>query len=122
MKIYDYKQHVAEDIAEYLEDNYPELNKDSIKNIVFNDFYDEFYDKLFITDSVTGNGSGSYTFNTIEAEQNLVGNWELLTDATEELDPDFNPLKQGAEACDVLIRIYLLPDALQCVYNNFKQK
>ena len=38
-------------------------------------------DDLFVTDDVTGNGSGSYTFNTRTAEENLIGNWDLLRDA-----------------------------------------
>ena len=77
------------------------------------DFIDDLNSLLFNEDSVTGNGSGSYTFNTIQAEQNLVGNWELLRAAIEELSPDFNAINRGAEACDVLIRLYLLPEAIQ---------
>lgn len=29
------------------------------------------YDELWIDDSVTGNGSGSYTFNSYKAEENV---------------------------------------------------
>ncbi len=36
---------------------------------------------LFNEDSITGNGSSSYTFNTYKAECNLVGNWSLLKEA-----------------------------------------
>ena len=36
-------------------------------------------------DSVTGNASGSYTFSAWQAEENLCHNFELLTDALEEL-------------------------------------
>ena len=69
-------------------------------------------DKLFTEDSVTGNGSGSYTFDQIKAEQNLVSNWELLREAKSALSTDFDPLTAGPEACDVLIRCYLLPEAI----------
>lgn len=119
LKIYNYRQHVAEDIAEYLQDSYPEINKDTIQGISFDDFYDEFYDQLINVDCITGNGSGSYTFNTLQAEQNLVGNWDLLRSATEEFDPSLDILAKGPEVCDVILRIYVLSDALRDVYNGF---
>ena len=45
-------------------------------------------------------------------ERNLVGNWEILRTAIDELDPSFDAIHKGAEACDVLVRIYLLPTAI----------
>ena len=36
---------------------------------------------LFTEDSVTGNASGSYTFNTYEAEENICHNLDLLGEA-----------------------------------------
>lgn len=59
------------------------------------------YDTLFIDDSVTGNASGSYTFSTWQAEENLCHNMDLLK-----------------EACDVTIRCYLLPQAISNVLGN----
>ena len=65
---------------------------------------------------MTGNGSGSYTFNTYEAEENLVGNWDLLLEALENFgQADINPIEKGAEWCDVTIRCYLLPSAIDDV-------
>lgn len=37
------------------------------------DAWEDMYDALFIDDSVTGNGSGSYTFNAAEAAENARG-------------------------------------------------
>lgn len=51
--------------------------------------------------------TGSYTFNIIEAEQNLVSNFDLLYNAREELDPHFDIFEQGAEAANILICCYL---------------
>lgn len=65
-------------------------------------------DDLFVTDDVTGNGSGSYTFNTRTAEENLIGNWDLLRDAHRDLCPDVDLIEKGPEWCDVLIRVYVL--------------
>lgn len=42
-------------------------------------------DTLFTYDSVTGNASGSYTFNTWTAEEYLCHNWELLGQAISEV-------------------------------------
>ena len=71
------------------------------------------HDDLWVDDSVTGNGSGSYTFNRYEAEQNLVGNFDLLGEALAEFGCDGSYiLEKGAEACDVTIRCYLLPQAI----------
>lgn len=41
-------------------------------------------DELWTADSVTGNGSGSYTFSTWKAEEYLAHNWDILTEALEE--------------------------------------
>ena len=39
-------------------------------------------DELWVDDSVTGNGSGSYTFNTWKAEENLCHNMDELENAS----------------------------------------
>lgn len=98
---YDYFKTMKEDIREYLE-NTDERN------------YDVLYDEMFTADSVTGNGSGSYTFNTYEAEENICHNMDLLKEAIEMFGGDYlSILEQGAEACDVTIRCYLLGQVLQ---------
>lgn len=57
MEKYDYKENIKNDIKSYIVDNNIDVNSD--------DFYqNELYDNLFCEDSVTGNASGSYTFNT----------------------------------------------------------
>ena len=59
--------------------------------------------------STSGNGSGSYTFSTWEAEENLCHNWSLLADALEEFGYDAKlDLEKGAEHYDVTIRCALL--------------
>lgn len=64
--MYDYRENVKQDVLEYIEENAGYLkasNKDELE--------EELYDSLWTTDSVTGNASGSYTFNTYKAEENL---------------------------------------------------
>lgn len=103
MEIYDYQQAVTDDVVEYLEENVLDDPKslDELDSIDV----DELNDDLWIENSVTGNGSGSYTMNTLKAERNLVGNYNLLCDALTafgEVDKtivDFEP-----EDADVTIR------------------
>ena len=71
-------------------------------------------DELWTEDSVTGNGSGSYTFNTYAAEEHLCHNHDLLEEACNEFGQDIGQaIKEGAEFCDVTIRCYLLSQAIE---------
>ena len=114
--MYDYLENIKEDIREYIEENkivIDEYNRDEIEQ--------QLNDDLWVDDSVTGNGSGSYTFNTYEAEQNLNGNCDLLQEALEEFgQPDVNVIEKGAEWCDVTIRCYLLGQAIGEVLNEME--
>lgn len=70
-------------------------------------------DELWTDDSVTGNASGSYTFNTYTAEEYLCHNMDLLAEACKEFGQNTtNALAEGAEFCDVTIRCYLLSQAI----------
>lgn len=107
MKTYNYLESVKEDVRNYIEENAIVATSDNRKEVE-----QELNDTLFVNDSVTGNASGSYTFSAWQAEENLCHNFELLTNALEELGYDLSYLKKGAEACDVLIRCYLLGQAI----------
>lgn len=113
METYNYLAQETQDIIDYLKNELTTEEQQQYLQEDEDDFIDGLNSRLFNEDSVTGNGSGSYTFNTIQAEQNLVGNWELLRGAIEEIAPDFDAINRGAEACDVLIRLYLLPEAIK---------
>ena len=81
---------------------------------------------LFTEDSVTGNASGSYTFNTYEAEENICHNLDLLGEALEEFGSGSDYLiTHGAEAADVTIRCYLLGEciaaALEEIEDDFNE-
>lgn len=115
MKTYDYLENVKEDVRNYIEENkivVTSSNREEVEQ--------ELNDTLFVNDSVTGNASGSYTFSTWQAEENLYHNFELLTDALEELGYDLSYLKKGAESCDVIIRCYLLGQAISEVLNEIE--
>ena len=115
MDYYDYLGAEVDDIVAYLH----RLPTHSRQDYLRHDeefFADHFYRLAFYENSITGNKRGSYTANPIVAEENLVGNWELLRAAVESLSPTFNTIKEGAEACDVLVRLYLLPTAISLAY------
>ena len=57
MKNYDYLENVKEDVRNYIEENkivVTSSNREEVEQ--------ELNDTLFVNDSVTGNASGSYTF------------------------------------------------------------
>lgn len=65
------------------------------------------------SDSVTGNPSGSYTFSTWEAENNIAHNLNTLVEACDKFGQDIGEaIRRGAEYCDVTIRCYLLGEAV----------
>lgn len=79
------------------------------------------YDEMFISDSVTGNASGTYTFNAWVAEENLCHNLDLLKEACEEFGSSCDIL-DSVECCDVTIRCYLLGSALSEVLDELEEE
>ena len=79
-------------------------------------------DWLWTADEVTGNGSGSYWFSTYKAEEALCHNWDILADAISEFGGDVDVLRQGAEACDVTIRCYLLGQAISAAIDELEEE
>lgn len=109
MTNYNYLEAVTSDVLDYIKE---EINLDEWKGNR-EGLEEKLNDKLWIVDSVTGNASGSYTFNSWEAEENLAHNWDLLAEALDEFGQDgTDVLRQGAEAMDVTIRCYLLGQAI----------
>ena len=68
MKNYNYFEAVKEDVKNYIE-NEIDLQETLLECGDIDSLIEKLYDDLWIEDSVTGNGSGSYTFNTYEAEE-----------------------------------------------------
>ena len=107
--VYDkYYNEVYNDARDVASENfvcYLENNDD------FNDAWDAFYEDLFMDDSVTGNASGSYWFNSKKAEESL-GEfiWDediiLLLEEMGYIIEDV--IKRGPEATDVIIRCAML--------------
>ena len=113
---YDYLETMKEDIRQWLYDN---DWKDTYKDMAREDLEEKLNEDLWAEDSVTGNASGSYTFNSYEAEENIAHNWDLLQGALDMYGcNDVNLLDKGAEWCDVTIRCSLLNQAIHEVLDE----
>lgn len=106
--IYDYHQAVLDDVIEVIwqEEPWKECNdRDELS--------DKLNDELWLYDSVTGNGSGSYTFSRAKAEECVRGNNDLIREMVEEFGIDREEMADRFmdgdwEWFDVSIRCYLL--------------
>lgn len=110
----DYREQVRIDAVEAIECNYAYCSD-----------FDEMMESLQLDDSVTGNASGSYTFSTYQAEENIKG--IIFDDKINQYFNDYGyngiPLDQGAEAIDVIIRCFALDSLyseLEDYFNEIK--
>ena len=118
MEIYNYFKNVTADAKQVILENMNDWNfsdREELEEIA--------NDSLWVDDSVTGNGSGSYTFNTWQAEENLCHNMDQLEEACNEFGQDIGEaVKQGAEYCDVTIRCYLLGQAISAAIDELEEE
>lgn len=118
--MYNYQEAMKADILEYIRENY---TVEELQDLLFDpdDFGSRLHDDLWIVDSVTGNASGSYTFNSYRAREYVMENFDLLKEACSEfccMDTLGEKIvDEQWEYCDVTIRCYLLgqiiPEALE---------
>lgn len=118
MEKYDYRQAVMDDIRNYISENSIRVtneNREELKTTL--------QDSLWRNDSVTGNASGSYTFNAWKAEEYLCHNLDLLAEAIDEFGADAGTYKdciESAETADVIIRCYLLRECLSSILDELE--
>lgn len=99
MTFRDYMEEVERDAREAIEEG-----------ARWYESWDDMYDALFTDDAVTGNGSGSYTFNAAKASENAQG---LVFDeefAAEASAAGYGPglFAEGPETVDVVARCLAL--------------
>jgi hypothetical protein len=101
MTMEDYRECVKSDLLEYAREAWTYDNTVTAEEIIEN---------AQTADAVTGNGSGSYTFNTQKAKENLTDLiWdEEVTEMFLEFGYEQIPLAEGPEAVDVLIRCFVV--------------
>lgn len=118
MEKYNYLENVTADAKQAILEN---LNDWSFTDR--DELEENANDWLWTADEVTGNGSGSYTFSTWKAEENLCHNMDELEEACDEFGQDIGEaVKHGAEYCDVTIRCYLLGQAISDALDELEEE
>lgn len=112
MTRYDYYEEVKNDVINYINENM-EYIKEKVDISDRDQLESWLSDELFVDDSVTGNASGSYTFNRAEAKEYVLDNMDLLSDAIDNFSEDMAKigymfLAEDWETFDVFIRLYVL--------------
>jgi len=109
---YDYHQAILEDVIEYIRDEVDASeyeDRDALEEAL--------NDELWTVDSVTGNGSGSYTFDRAKAREYVTGNLDLVQEMASDFCVDNAELgkhfaENDWEWFDVSIRCNLLSWAI----------
>ena len=128
MKKYNYYEAMKEDIKNYIAENY--TAEELTENLLdIDNFSEKLNDDLWITDSVTGNGSGSYTFSRATAKDYILsdsGNIDLLREALKEFCIDGDTiaekfLSEEWEHFDVTVRCYILGSVIYEVLEDMQK-
>lgn len=118
---YNYFEAVKDDVRQAIEDNY-----DIADYSDRDEFEETLNDDLWVDDSVTGNGSGSYTFDSRKSYENVTGDINAM-DYIRELVSEYDTpaetvaekfLDEDYEYWDVSIRCYLLGQAISEVLDE----
>lgn len=110
--MYNYLEAMKSDIKDYIKNEINTANysdREELEN--------DLNDILWNEDAITGNASGSYTFNRAEAAEYVNDNMDLLSEACTEFGVDSTTvgekfLDEDWEYFDVTIRCYLLSQAI----------
>ena len=109
---YNYLEAVTDDVKEVMDEYLDDYDTDDIDEL-----RERLYDDLWVDDSVTGNGSGSYTFNREKAKEYVLADPDTVMDALMDFGTDAKTigekfLDQDWEYFDVTARCYVLGQAI----------
>ena len=116
--MYNYLEAMKSDIKDYIKN---EVNTSNYSDR--EELENDLNDILWNEDSVTGNASGSYTFNRADAKEYVADNMDLLAEACKEFCVDNETVcekffAEDWEYFDVTIRCYLLSQAISEVLDE----
>lgn len=125
MNNYNYLESIKEDVKEYIK-NDAELDTYELE-YNRNELEEKLHDELWVHDSVTGNASGSYTFNSLQAREYVLDNMDLLGEMCREFGEDGETignkfLNEEWEWMDVSIRCYLLGQAISEALDEIEEE
>ena len=122
--MYNYLENVTADAKQAILENLNDWNfadREDLEEIA--------HDKLWVDDSVTGNGSGSYTFNREAAKEYVTRSddgMNTLRDVVREFDCEHEAftafLENDWEYLDVTIRCYLLGQAISAALDELEEE
>lgn len=114
--MFKYEEAVKADVLAYINENYTaEELEEKLEDKA--SFAEELNDTLWIEDGVTGNASGSYTFNNYKAKEFVYSDTETVQEAIEEFGIEANTIAEKFlasdwEYFDVIARCYCLSGAI----------
>lgn len=119
--MYNYLENMVEDVKEYIKNEIDFSEYEEIDEV-----RESLNDDLWTEDSVTGNGSGSYTFNRAIAKEYVDENKDLVDEMMKEFDCKEKVanwwIEDNYEAIDVSIRCYLLGQAIEKALDDFTEE
>lgn len=113
--MYNYRAQMAKDILEFLQENGADLDEDY------------WFEEAELADEVTGNSSGSYFCDRVKAREAVLANGPLLEETVDFFDDsmklNFAQMVASGnwEAVDVLIRLYIFPEAFSVVWEAWEE-
>ena len=114
----NYLDQMKEDILNYIKEEKITVTSENREEVA-----EELNDKLWVEDSVTGNTSGSYTFDSNKANEYVIENMGILKETITEFCIDARIvaekfINEDWEYFDVSIRCYLLGNAISEVLDE----
>lgn len=120
--MYDYREAIKSDILEYIQNEIDFSEFDTLDELE-----EKLNDDLWTVDSVTGNASGSYTFNTWTAKEYVTDSMDELKEALHEFGTSSEIivekfLDEDWEYFDVTIRCYLLGECIAAALEELEDE
>lgn len=124
----NYFYEVADDVRNYVENEiniFEMISEGEFTDI--NEIREYLNDNLWTEDSVTGNGSSSYTFNSEEAKEKVLADMDTVKEALQEFCVDAETigekfLNEEWEYLDVTARCYVLDEAIDAVLEDMEDE
>lgn len=126
MTSYSYLTATTENVVEYIRDQLDYIRDDV--DTSDRDALAEFLnDELWVDDGVTGNASGSYTFNRARAREYVLADFETVAEALREFCVEADEigrrfLSEDWEWLDVTARCYVLGQAIEAALDQLAEE